>query len=68
MLYCESGGGNVTEEERQRIRDETKTETGFEFRLAAVEKSLVKIWYGLGAAAIMIGTSLWDQIKMVIFK
>jgi hypothetical protein len=58
----------VTEEERQRIRDETKTETGFEFRLAALEKAVVKIWYGFGAAALIVGTSLWEQIKMVIFK
>lgn len=57
-------GETVEEEERARIVADVQLEN----RVKALEGKVDKILYGLGAAALLILTSIWDQLKAVVFK
>jgi hypothetical protein len=58
----------MTPEEKKAIEDEAKADARWESRVEALERSVMKLWYGVGAAAFMILTSIWDQLKQVLFK
>ncbi len=58
----------MDEDERARIAAEAKASANLESRLSTVEGKVEKILYGLAAAAMLIGTSIWDSIKVVLFK
>ena len=57
-------GENVDEEERARIRADVNLEN----RVKALEGKVDRILYGFGAAALLLLTSIWDQLKAVVFK
>ena len=48
--------------------EDTKWRATMENRVGNVEGTLRLILIGLGAAALLIGTSIWDGIKQVLFK
>jgi hypothetical protein len=58
----------MTPEEKRAIEEEAKADARWESRLEAVERSVTKLWYGVGAAAFMILASIWEQLKQVLFK
>lgn len=58
----------MTDDERKRIEDEATWKANIESRVGNVEKGQGRIWYGFGAAALLVGTSIWDGLKQVLFK
>ncbi len=58
----------MDEEERQRIEAEATRLANMDNRLNGLEKVVNRILIGLGAAALLVGTSLWEQLKGVMFK
>ena len=58
----------MDEEERARIEFEATRLANMENRLGGLEKAVNRILVGLGAAALLVGTSLWEQLKGVLFK
>jgi hypothetical protein len=58
----------MTDEERDRIAREAKEDARWEARIEALEKSVSKLWYGIGAGAMMVFASIWDGLKGILFK
>lgn len=58
----------MTDEERARIEKEARDDARWESRVEALESSVRRLWIGVGAAAMLIGTSIWDGLKAVLFK
>lgn len=58
----------MTDDERRQIAEDARRDVTMEKRMEAVEGSLRKLWVGLGAAAFMIGSTIWDNLKEVLFK
>ena len=58
----------MTDDERLRIEREAKDDAKWESRVENLETSVRRLWYGVGAAALLIGTSIWDGLKAVLFK
>jgi hypothetical protein len=58
----------IEEDERRRIAEDARAASELESRVKALEGKVDKILYGLGAAALLIMTSIWDQIKALVFK
>jgi hypothetical protein len=58
----------MTDEEKRQIEREAREDARWESRVEALESSVRRLWYGVGAAALLIGTSIWDSLKAVLFK
>ena len=58
----------MDEEERARIEAEAIQKANLENRVNTLEAKVKGLFMGLGGAAAIIGTSLWDSLKEVLFK
>lgn len=58
----------MDKEEYERIISEATQKANLENRLAAVEMQVKRLFYGFGAAGALVLTSIWDQLKAVLFK
>ena len=58
----------MDEDERARIETAAIQKANLENRVQTLETKVKGLVYGLGAAGMMVATSIWDQIKMVLFK
>jgi hypothetical protein len=58
----------IDEDEREQIKEAATWRAKMESRLSSLEDDRKKILYGLGAAALLILTSIWKQIELVLFK
>ena len=58
----------IDEDERKRISDDAVGRANLENRVRTLEGKMDKILYGLGAAALLILTTIWDQLKTVVFR
>lgn len=61
-------GDDDAERRIEAAKEDTKWRSGMENRVGNVEGTLRLILWGLGTAAVLIGTSIWDGIKQVLFK
>jgi hypothetical protein len=58
----------IDDNERRRIADEATRKSELESRVKALESKVDKILYGLGAAGLLILTSIWDSLKALVIK
>jgi hypothetical protein len=58
----------IDDNERRRIADEATRKSELESRVRALESKVDKILYGLGAAGLLILTSIWDSLKALVIK
>jgi len=58
----------IDDDERRRIEGEAIQKANLENRVNSLELKVKSLFWGLGAAGMMVATSIWDQIKTVLFK
>jgi uncharacterized protein (DUF3084 family) len=58
----------VDPQEEQRIAERAERMANLENRLANLEKGQSRLFTVVFAAAALVGTSVWDAVKAVIFK
>jgi hypothetical protein len=58
----------IDEEERRRIEGEATQKANLENRVAVLETKVKWLLSGLGAAAVLVLTSMWENLKEVLFK
>lgn len=58
----------MDDDERRNIEIAATWKANMESRMKAAEGKIDKILYGLGAAALLILTSIWDSLKALVIK